>query len=158
LDLLGRKIMLQKLKPIGEHCSQLRSLCMQHLFSGGSLGSHARSLMYHTLEWQYLTYRIAAKASSDKEWISSASVDYMMYSGYVTLAAHWLKMEATAVKKLSDGGTEEAGFYNAKVSTSAFVFDKLLPRTRTHKAVMMSPVESVMSLHADDFSFDHTRP
>ena len=27
LDLLGRKIMLQKLKPIAEHCAELRGLC-----------------------------------------------------------------------------------------------------------------------------------
>merc|ERR1719240_2503259 len=62
LDLLGRKIMLQKLKPIGEHCSELRSLCMKHVFSGGALGQHARSLLWHTIEWQLMTYRIAAKA------------------------------------------------------------------------------------------------
>jgi len=157
LDLLGRKIMLQKLKPIGEHCSELRSLCMKHVFSGGALGQHARSLLWHTIEWQLMTYRIAAKAASSKEWISSTSVDYLMYSGYVTLAAHWLKMEAVALDKLKTGGNEEADFYEAKVQTSAFVFDRLLPRTRSHKAVMFSPVESIMSLKEENFAFDHAR-
>jgi hypothetical protein len=158
LDLLGRKIMLQKLKPIGEHCSELRSLCMKHALSGGPLGKHARSLLWHTIEWQMATYRIAMKASSSKEWISSTSVDYLMYSGYVTLAAHWLKMEATAQEKLAAGSVgEEPGFYEAKIATSAFVFDRMLPRTRSHMTVMMSPVSSVMDMQVENFSFDHAR-
>jgi len=158
LDLLGRKIMLQKLKPINEHCGELRTLCREHVFSGGALGAHARSLMWHTFEWQLATYRIAARASSSREWISSASVDYLMYSGYVTLAAHWLRMEAKASAKLASGdGVEEAAFYRAKLETAAFVFDRLLPRTRSHMAVMLSPASSTMSLAAEDFSFDHAR-
>ena len=39
------------------------------------------------------------RAASDKEAVSAASVDYLMYSGYVTLAAHWLRMEAAAIKE-----------------------------------------------------------
>jgi len=79
-----------------------------------------------------------------------------MYSGYVTLASHWLRMEATAVKALQSGtGEEEAGFYKAKVQTSKYVFDRLLPRTRSHKSVLLSPVDSVMAMDVDNFSFDH---
>merc|ERR1719240_2432336 len=33
LDLLGRKIMLQKLAPINEHCSRLRAQCAPNLFA-----------------------------------------------------------------------------------------------------------------------------
>ena len=109
LDLLGRKIMLQKLKPIGEHCAELRALCMPHLLSANAaLRGHAWSLMGKTVEWQLMTYRVAARASSNKEWIGHSSVDYLMYGGYVTLAAHWLKMEAAAVSKLASGAGEEA--------------------------------------------------
>jgi len=159
LDLLGRKIMLQKLKPINEHCSELRSLCAPHLLAGNApLRRHAWSLLGKTFEWQLMTYRVAARASSDKEQIGHASVDYLMYSGYVTLAAHWLKMEAAAVSKLASGtGEEEEAFYRAKVLTSAYVFDRLLTRCASHRAAVLSPIESVMALPIEDFSFDHTR-
>lgn len=159
LDLLGRKIMLQKLKPIGEHCSELRSLCMPHLLSGNAaLRGHAWSLMGKTVEWQLMTYRVAARASSNKEWIGHSSVDYLMYGGYVTLAAHWLKMEAAAVSKLASGaGEEEDAFYQAKIHTSAYVFDRLLIRCESHKAAVLSPIESVMAMPIEDFSFDHSR-
>jgi len=158
LDLLGRKIMLQKLKPIAEHCADVRGLCSPHLLSSDAgLRRRAWSLLGHTLEWQYLTYRVAMRTASDREWISSASVDYLMYSGWVTLAAHWLRMEAAAVEALAKGGEEEADFYKAKVQTSAFVFDRLLPRTRSHKAGILAPVDSIMAMDADNFSFDHSR-
>ena len=86
LDLLGRKIMLQKLKPIAEHCADVRGLCSPHLLSSDAgLRRRAWSLLGHTLEWQYLTYRVAMRTASDREWISSASVDYLMYSGWVAL-------------------------------------------------------------------------
>ena len=159
LDLLGRKIMLQKLKPIREHCAELRALCRPHLLSSNTaLRGHAWRLLSHTFEWQLVTYRIAARASSEKEWISSTSVDYLMYGGYVTLAAHWLKMEAASVAKLAAGdGEEERAFYEAKIHTSAFVFDRLLVRCASHKLAMLSPLESVMALPNADFSFDHSR-
>lgn len=160
LDLLGRKIMLQKLAPINEHCSQLYSQCKPLLFSGDSqLRKHAWNLLWHTMEWQLLTYRIGMRAKKDKEWISSTSVDYLMFGGYVTLASHWLKMEEAAVAKLAnpEGAEEEPAFYEAKRHTSSFVFERLLPRTRSHKDVMLSPPSSLMGIENDGFSFDHAQ-
>merc|ERR1712196_260212 len=90
------------------------------------------------MEWQYLTYRTAARAASNKEWISSTSVDYLMFSGYVTLASHWLKMESAAVNALASGAVdEESAFYTAKIQTSEFVFERLLPRTRAERGQPM---------------------
>jgi len=116
------------------------------------------SLLAHTAEWQMLTYRVAMRAAKDKEYISSTSVDYLMFGGYVSLASHWLRMEAAAVDALATKSTdEEVDFYKAKVQTSEFVFERLLPRTRAHKAGILAPVSSLMGLPAADFSFDHAR-
>ena len=67
-------------------------------------------------------------------------------------------MEAAAVKALADSSTaEEPAFYKAKIQTSAFVFDRLLPRCGAHKEIMLAPVSSSIGLAPDDFSFDHSR-
>ena len=51
LDLLGRKVLRQKLTPIQEHCRGLFAQCRPHLFSGdGTLRAHAWSLLGHALE------------------------------------------------------------------------------------------------------------
>lgn len=153
LDLLGRKIMLQKLAPINEHCFALYKYAWGVLSSGegGKLRSHAATLLRHAIEWHYLTYRIAAKAASNKDAIGVASVDYLMYSGYVSLAYHWLKMEEAAVKGLKKGGDKD--FYNSKIQTSHFYYENVLPRTRTLVNTMLAPVDSVMGLKPENFAF-----
>ena len=159
LDLLGRKVLLQKLKPINEHCAELRGSCAPLLWSGGALGKHAWQLWFASIEWQLLTYRIAARAATNRDAISAASVDYLMLGGYVSLAHHWLKMEAVATEittgKGGDGVKEDYAFYEAKRQCSAYVFERLLTRTRAHAAAIRAPTESVMGLKVDAFSFDH---
>ena len=66
-------------------------------------------------------------------------------------------MEQAAVNSLAKGGDEEPDFYNAKVQTSAYVFDRLLARTRSHKAGMLADLGSVMAMPAANFSVDHSR-
>ena len=132
-----------------------RLLCSQP-----KLRSHAWSLMKHAIEWQTLTYRIAMSARSDRDVVGIASEDYLLYGGYVTLAHHWLKMEEKAVAALEGGGSEdgeEADFLKAKISTSDFVFQNILPRTSTLKQTMLAPKESLMAMTPDQFSFDHAQ-
>ena len=57
--------MLQKLAAIKTACSRLRAQCAPTLFAGGQLGAHSRKLWLKACEWQYLTYRIAAKAGTE---------------------------------------------------------------------------------------------
>jgi len=78
-----------------------------------------------------------------------------MYAGYVCMAHHWLKQEIAAEKGLKDGGLLTPEFYQAKISTSHFYFENLLPRTDALYTQMMSSPESVMKLKAEHFSFDH---
>lgn len=149
LDLLGRKIMLQKLKPINEHCMGLYKyaggLAASPPSSQGAIRSHAAALFGKAAEWQLATYRIAARAASDKEAIGSASEAYLMYAGYVTMAEHWLRMEVAAAKALDAGAEGEAKeYYEAKLATAAFYFENMLPRTKLHHANMFTNLDTIM--------------
>lgn len=160
LDLLGRKIMLQKFRPVNAHIGQLYSYCLDLAREGGGtrLRSHALTLLAHAAEWQFNTYKIAAKAGFNRDAVGVASVDYLMYAGYIHMAYHWLKMEVAAEKALASPAEEReqsAEFYQAKVSTAQFYFDNILPRTRSLSSTMFTPAESVMGLKAEHFSFDH---
>lgn len=161
LDLLGRKVLLQKMKPINEHCKILRNEAWDAMVNNGGnskLRSHGWNLYKHALEWQYLSFRIAKMAMSNKDQIGVAAEDYLMYGGYVTLASHWLKAERAALRALdgSGSGEEETDFYRAKVQTADFVFEHILPRTSVHKTVMLSDSSILMDMKAKDFSFDHS--
>jgi len=144
-----------------------------------------------SIEWQALTYRIAMQARKDRDVIGSASVDFLMYSGYASLAHHWLIMEEKvrsllrssvplservhhsrsrartlvcllllmqASELLSNpaAAQEEPGFYQAKVETSEFVFEHLLPRTNTLRQTMMAPVKTLLQMSPERFSYDHS--
>jgi len=159
LDLLGRKVLLQKLKPINEHCKALRADAWDAITQGsGKVRSHGISLMYHALEWQYITYKIAAMAMKNKDQVGVAAEDYLMYGGYVNLAHHWLRMERAADKALKSNAAdkEEDEFYNAKIQTSDFVYEHLLPRTKTLKQTMFSSPDVLMNMKESSFSFDHS--
>jgi hypothetical protein len=84
--------------------------------------------------------------------IGAASVDYLMYSGYLTLAYFWAKMAKVAQDKLKDGSDDEA-FYQAKIKTARFYFQRILPRANGHAACVENGADSMMALDADDFEF-----
>jgi len=151
LDLLGRKVMMQKLKPTNDFCAQILGECGNYLTDTSALGAHARSLYSTSIEWQVLTAKIALGASSNKDVVGSASVDYLMYSGYVTMALHWLRMEAAA-KKALEGDCDDPDYYNAKIDTADFYFNTLLPRTRSLATTMTVDPKVMMKMDAQHFA------
>jgi len=160
LDLLGRKIMMGKLKPINEHCGRLRTTATNLMMNGSNTAvkKHAFELFKLACQWQYCTYKIGAAASNNRDAIGVASVDYLMYSGYVTMAEHWLKMEEAAAKALtnpSENNEHTKEFYQAKLQTAEFYYNNILPRTETLVTTMFTPVETVMQMKEEHFSFDH---
>jgi len=85
--------------------------------------------------------------------VSSAANDFLMYSGYVTMAYMWLRQAAVAVDKLDHGGEESEEFYQAKLATTEFYFERLLPRAQAHATSMLSPTRSLMQLDSDHMAF-----
>ncbi|MCY1284160.1 hypothetical protein D9M68_496760 [compost metagenome] len=105
-------------------------------------------------EWGELTMKIGMAAMKDREEVGAASVDYLMYSGYVCLAYFWADMARLAAEKLA-AGTEEAAFYKAKLQTARFYFGRILPRTRTHVEAIASGAGNLMDLAEEDFALGY---
>ena len=93
----------------------------------------------------------ALRARKDRDLVSTASHDFLIYSGYATLAYAWVLQEHAARQRLRDGGAESAEFYRTKLATSDFYFARLLPRTKGHAAAMLKPTDSVMGLASEHF-------
>ena len=45
--------------------------------------------------------------------------------------------------------------YQAKLQTAEFYYNNILPRTETLVTTMFTPVETVMQMKEEHFSFDH---
>lgn len=149
LDLLGRKVLMSQGESLKAFTKIVHKFCQAHA-ENEALKDYIPQLTALNKEWGELTMKIGMKAMKDREEVGAASVDYLMYSGYVILAYLWADMARVAKEKLADGTTEE-GFYTAKVQTADFYFSKILPRTEMHKACMEAGAESVMSMAAENF-------
>lgn len=95
-----------------------------------------------------MTMKIGMAAMKNPEEAGSAAFDYLMYSGYVTLAYFWAAAAQVATERLGGG---ENGFYKAKLQTARFYYQRLLPRTRTHVAAIQSGAASLLEMNEADF-------
>jgi len=154
LDLLGRKVLLQSRgKVVSEFTNIMTAQAKPHLLDGGPIGAMARACFKRALQWKALTLRIMLRAAKDRDIVSSACNDYLMYAGYVMMGHFWLQQALVAQDKLKNGGKETPEFYKAKIQTAEFYFDRLLPRADGHKKSMLAPTSSVMQMDNEHFMF-----
>jgi alkylation response protein AidB-like acyl-CoA dehydrogenase len=154
LDLLGRKVLLlTKGKAVQEFTGLILKFCAQNATNRDML-PFVLQLTKLCAQWNYLTVRLALVARKDRDMVSSAAVDFLMYSGYVSLAYFWALMAQKSFEKLEKGdGADTPDFYRTKIQTAEFYFDRLLPRARGHAESMLAPSKSVMQMDIEHFAF-----
>ena len=151
LDLLGRKV-------LGTQGAMLKDFTkIIHKFVEANKDNAAMKEFVEPLaalnkEWGDLTMQIGMKAMQNPDEVGAAAVDYLYFSGYVTLAYLWARMALVAQETLA-AGTTDVDFYNAKVTTARFYFKKILPRVRSHVDVIAGGVEPLLALDAEHFAF-----
>lgn len=149
LDLLGRKILMNQGETLRSFTKQIHKFC-QGEEGNAEMAKFVTPLLALNKEWGDVTMQIGMKAMQDRDEVGAASVDYLMYSGYVTLAYFWAQAAKVAQQALSNG-TTETDFYKAKLATAQFYFSKLLPRTKSLVASINEGGESLMEMSADQF-------
>jgi len=157
LDLLGRKILLSRGRSLKDFTMEVLSYCKDK--SMISSNPHKRQmnkfiwpLSKAVANWQQYSVRIALKAKKNRDFVGSASVDYLMYSGYIVMAYFWAQMAQASYEKLA-GECENRDFYRAKIKTAEFYFERMLPRTKSLAKTMMADPKTLMQLHEDLLSF-----
>jgi len=104
-----------------------------------------KPLQAHAQEWLGLSMKLGEAAMSNADNAGGAAVDYLMYSGYVTLAYFWARMAILAQQKIV-AAHSEVSFYQAKVMTARFYFERLLPRTESLKITMLADAKNLMDM------------
>jgi alkylation response protein AidB-like acyl-CoA dehydrogenase len=99
---------------------------------------------------QLTTVTIAEKALKDPEEAAAAATDYLRMLGLVAMGHCFLKAGLIAAGQLRKG-TDERAFYEAKLATAGFFFDRILPQTGAAFAAIRSGKRSLMALDADAF-------
>jgi len=148
LDLLGRKVLGAQGKNLRLFTKEIHLFCRRQEDSQ-TLRELIKKLHELSKEWPEVTMHIGTRAMRNADEVGAASVDYLMYSGYVTLAYFWARMAVSAESILSENNEEKINHYGrklleAKVSNARFYFSRILPRAQSHKAVMMSDMGAIV--------------
>lgn len=151
LDLLGRKVLGTQGEILKPFAAEVTAFC-QNNYDNTEMAQFIQPIIEYSKEWQELTGIIAKKAMQNPDEVGGASVDYLMYSGYVTLSYFWARSAKVALDKLASGAGDEA-FYQAKVQTAQFYFQRMLPRAKGHAACMINGVDSMMAIDSEAFAF-----
>ncbi|MFT5636375.1 MAG: alkylation response protein AidB-like acyl-CoA dehydrogenase [Cognaticolwellia sp.] len=150
LDLLARKILGSKGKILQPFMTDIGAFCQENA-GNPAMTQHIQALGTYVKQWQEITANVGKKAMVNADEIGGASVDYLMFAGYVTLAYFWARMAAVAHSKLENG--DDKAFYQAKIHTCEFYFKRILPRAQGHAACIEGGVDSMMALSSEDFAF-----
>ncbi len=151
LDLLARKILGSKGEILKPFMGDVTAFCQEN-HDNPEMAEFIKPLMSYFKQWQSITQDVGIKAMTDADEIGGASVDYIMFAGYTTLAYFWARMAKVAQDKLAINDGDQA-FYQAKIKTAQFYFQRILPRGQGHAACIENGASTMMSLAADDFSF-----
>jgi hypothetical protein len=150
LDLLGRKVLQTQGAALRTFTKMVHKFCQDNA-NDAAMKEFVEPLAALNKEWGDMTMAIGMKAMQNPENAGAAAVDYLMYSGYVTMGYFWARMAKVAQEKLAAGN--EADFYDAKVKTARFYFKRLLPRTASHKLAIEGGLECLMDMKVEQFAF-----
>jgi len=147
LDLLGRKVLGSQGEAMKPFTKEVHKFCQAN--EGQPM---ATALAAANKRWGELTMDIGMKAMNNAEEVGAASVDYLMFSGYVTLGYFWA-LAANKAQEAIDAGKGDLEFYQAKVQTAEFYFARILPRIETLATTMTSGADNLLAMDADHFAF-----
>ena len=151
LDLLGRKVLMTQGASLRNFTKVVHKFC-QAEEGNEELAHLIAPLAEINKEWGDLAMKVGMAAMKNREEVGSASVDFLMYSGYAVLAYLWARMAKVAQDALA-AGTDEEAFYKAKLTTAKFYYGRVLPRTKAHAASMVAGADTLMDLAEEDFAF-----
>lgn len=161
LDLLARKVLGSQGRLLANFTKIIHQFCKDNQ-DDDRMGQMISQLAKSNKQWSDITARIGMQGTQNLDAVGAAAVDYLFFSGYVTLGYLWAKMAVVAYAKLDEMNASldtnksldgEYGFYDAKVKTAEFYFAKLMPRTTVHVARINSSHETLMAMDIEQFAF-----
>ena len=148
LDLVGRKVLGTGGKLLMGFTATIDAFCAEH--DAAEHAEFVKPLQTHAQEWLELSMKLGEQAMANPDNAGAGAVDYLMYSGYVTLAYFWARMAVLAKQKIA-AAEGDVSFYEAKVMTARFYYERLLPRTESLKVTMLAGADNLMDMREELF-------
>ena len=149
LDLIGRKVLGSKGKLLGNFTAIIDEYCAS-LEGEEAMAEFTKPLQAASKTWLGVSHNVGINAAKNPEEIGAASVDYLMMSGYISLAFFWAKIARTAQLKLAEGSKDKE-YYESKIHTARFYYQRILPRIETLQATISAGADSLMDMPESGF-------
>ena len=144
LDLVGRKLPAHAGRYLRAFFHPVAAF-IEANSSDPAIGEHVKVLAKAFGALQLATATIAQKSMRDPEEAGAAATDYLRLFGYVALGFLWAQAEKIAVAKLPKANGDSR-FYESKIATARFFFDRILPETAGLFASIKAGKGSMMAL------------
>ena len=137
-DLVFRKLSNKNGNIIFKFLDQIKSECN---LNNEKIKSFVSDFNDHLNILQRFSEWMIDKAKTEKDDVSAAANDYLKTLGYVSIAYAWIKVLEVSFKDFN----ENKNFYEDKIDTARFYFDKVLPRAEQHYKSAISGSSNIMS-------------
>ena len=146
LDLLGRKVLMTQGELLKGFTKQIHLFCKEHA-DNKSMQPFVEPLAALNKEWGELAMHVGLVAMENPEEVGAASVDFLMFSGYVTLGYFWAKAAMVALQNEAS----DDPIYRSKLKTATFYYQRILPRTRSLVETVKAGATNMLDFELDEF-------
>jgi acyl-CoA dehydrogenase len=137
-DLVFRKLSNKNGNIIGNFLNMIKTECES---KNEKVKIFTKELNYYLDILSKFTDWINDKSKEEKDDVSAAANDYLKTLGFVSLAYSWIKILEVS---FNDYDTNK-DFYEDKINTAKFFFDKVLPRAEHHYKTAISGSSNIMN-------------
>ena len=137
-DLVFRKLNNKNGNVIGKFLDQVKSECNsdnEKIKPFLSEFNNYLSILYKFSDW------MIDRVKTKKDDVSAAANDYLKTLGYVSIAYAWIKVLEVSFNDYN----ENKNFYDDKIDTAKFYFEKVLPRAELHYKSAISGSSNIMN-------------
>ena len=137
-DLVFRKLVNKNGNIIKKFLDMIKDECNS---KNEKVKSYSKELDYYLDILYKFTGWIEDKTKIEKDDVSAAANDYLKTLGYVSIAYSWIKVLEVSFNDYESNKE----FYEDKINTAKFYFDKVLPRVELHYKSAISGSSNIMN-------------
>lgn len=150
LDLIGRKMGQNMGRLLRQFFHPVQNFIDAHI-ADPEIGPLVMNLAKGFAKLQQATGLIAQKSLKDPVEAGAAATDYLRMFALVVMGFMWVRMARVASEKLAAGAGDDTVFYQTKIKTARFFFDRMFPEYESRYRMMMAGKESLMSHTQEEF-------
>ena len=149
LDLIGRKVLRDQGTMLRKFGALIEEFIKENS-ANEAMAEFIQPLGKLGQDVQEITMWIGMQGMQNPDEVGAAATDYLRLIGFLSYAFMWAKMAKVAQSKLEN---PETAFYEAKLHTARFFFERLLPETSALKRQIKSGSDNLLKIDAEAFAF-----